>query len=204
MGYLLLTDVFVNKGFNDNPAIKFADSGKAAFFQVSERVYDKKAENEHRYINYDIKVFDSLIDRIKKMGLKEGSRVHLVGRMDEETWQEDGTNKTRRKKVVILENIDYGYLPKDNGNGNGNGGGQSSGGQNGNANGGGQNQNGYGNPGMGAAPPQYGQPPQYPQGAMPPYQQPMPQQGQMPQNFTGYAPYDPNGNGGNPYFNNQG
>lgn len=208
MSVLVLNDVFVNKGYNNEAAIKFGEKGTSAYFQVSERVYDKSSENNHKYINYDVKVFDPLVKRIKDMGLKEGSRIHMVGRIDEESWEDSETKKTRRKKVVILDKIDYGYLPKEaieNGNGGQNGGG----GQNGYGNGG-QNGNGYnggqganGNPNMGAMPQQqYGQmPPQYQQGAAPGYQQPMPQQGQMPQNFTGYENFGPNGNGGNPYFN---
>lgn len=209
MSTVMLTDVFVNKGFENDPAIRVSESGKAASFQVGERVYDKKAENDHRYINYDVKAFGEMIERIKKMGLKEGSRVHLVGRLDEESWNDKETGKGRRKLVIILEKIDYGYLPKENNGGQNAGGGGQNGYGAGGQNGGGQNgynggygsQGGYAGPAQGM-PVQNGQMPQ--QGAMPNYQQPMPQQGQMPQGFTGYENYGQNNGGGNPYFGNQG
>lgn len=202
MNKIILTDCVVSKGFDNNPAVKFSEKSEAAFFTIGKRVYDKNAENNHRYINFDVKAFGELSERIRKMDMKEGSYIHLTGRIDEETWEDKDTKKTRRKTVIILDEIEYTYSGnKDNQNGGGKtGGGQNGNGQNGNGNGYPGAQGGYGNPGMGAMPPQYQQGGQYPQQMPQQFPQQMPQQGQMPQNFTGFENFSGNGNNGNPYF----
>lgn len=204
-----LSDVFVNKGYGDDPAVRFSEKSDA-FFAIGKSVYDAKAENNRRYINFDVKAFGDLGARIKKMDVKAGSRLNITGRLDQESWDDKDTGKKRTKTVLILETVEFGFVSKEGQNGaNGN-----AGGQNGSPNGGGNGydgQNGYGNPGVGASPQQGAMPPQYTQmpqqypqqlGTAPDYQQqPMPQQGQMPQGFTGYENFGQNGNGGNPYFN---
>lgn len=114
------TEVVVSKGFNDKPALRFSEDGSSVRFRIGKRVYDKRAEDNHRWININIKAFGELCERIKKMNLAEGSFIHVEGRYDEDVWEDNGT--TNRVPVIILTDIEYSY----SGNGNGKTGGKPS------------------------------------------------------------------------------
>lgn len=191
---MIVTDAVVSKGFDNNPAIRFynGENGfQSATFRIGKRVYDSKAEKNHRWINLTVKGFGEVCERIKKMKLKEGSFINLIARYDEETW-DDNSGEKRTAPVLYLDEIEY---CSSGGNGQKNGQGSASG------SGAGVGTPAAGASGTGPAPsaPQ-GQPyppipqgmpyPGAPQGA--PYGQP-PQAGaaqqmppSMPGNFTGF------------------
>ena len=102
------SDVVVSKGYQNTPAIKFSEKGDFVRFRVGQKVYDPRAENNHRWINITVKCFDaSLVDRIRKMGLKEGSFINLTGRYDEDVWEDDETKEKRSMPCVILDDLEY-------------------------------------------------------------------------------------------------
>lgn len=103
---VLMTGVMISKGYQDEPAIKTSDSGKAVWFRVGKKVYDPQAKDNRRWINLDIKGFNNMVERIQKMQLKEGVYVNIRGRLDEDVW-EDSSGATRKKLVVIAEDIEY-------------------------------------------------------------------------------------------------
>ena len=109
----IITGAVISKGYDDAPAIKYSDSGKAVFFRIGKRVYDSQAEDNHRWINLSIKGFGDMPERVKKMQLKESSFVNIRGRLDEDVW-EDKNGNTRRSIVVVAEDIEYaGGSPKE-------------------------------------------------------------------------------------------
>jgi len=102
------TDVIVSKGYDNSSALKFSDDEKVVRFRIGKKVYDKNAENNQRWINFAVKGFGPIVERIKKMQLKEGSLIHLTGKLDEESWVVDQeTGATKSQPVIILEDIDY-------------------------------------------------------------------------------------------------
>ena len=101
----IITSAVISKGFGSNPAIWFSESGKCARFKVGCKIFDKQAENNTRWINFSIKAFGPMAERISKMGLKEGSYVNLSGRPDEDVWDDKGT--TKRQPIIVLEEIEY-------------------------------------------------------------------------------------------------
>jgi single-stranded DNA-binding protein len=107
MNKLILTNAVISKGFGTQPAIRFSEKGSGARFKIGQRIYDPHAENNTRWLNLSVKAFGALAERISKMGLKAGSCVTLVGRLDEDIWEEDGT--TKRQYVFILDEIEYAY-----------------------------------------------------------------------------------------------
>ncbi len=114
---VLATDVVISKGFNNNPALRFSEQGDNVRFRIGKKVYDTRAENNTRWVNVAVKAFGDVCERIKKMQLKEGSFVHLSGRLDEETWTDNDTQEQKSQTVIILEEIEYasgGSKPKDN------------------------------------------------------------------------------------------
>lgn len=119
---LFATNAVISKGYNGAPALKFSDKGTGAFFQVGHRVYDAREDNT-RWVNLQVKAFNNLCERIKKMQLKEGSYVNIVGHLDEDIWQDSTTNERKRRLVVILDDIEFASSnsgkSKDNNNSSG-------------------------------------------------------------------------------------
>lgn len=102
------TDVIVSKGYENQDAVRFTEDGSGVRFRIGKKVYDKNAENNQRWINFAVKGFGPVVERIKKMQLKEGSFIHITGRLDEETWVADQTTgATKSQTVIVLEDIDY-------------------------------------------------------------------------------------------------
>ena len=96
-------------------------------FRIGKKVYDPHAENDSRWINLPVKAFNGVCERIKKMQLKEGDHVifsryggtdlkhegveytimNLIGRLDEDSWEDKDTKETRKMMVIILDDIEY-------------------------------------------------------------------------------------------------
>lgn len=110
------TQVVISKGYDNNAAIKFSENGDSVRFRIGKKVYDPNAENNARWINISVKGFGAVCERIRKMQLKEGSFVNLLGRLDEDTWTDQQTNEKRSAMVIILDDIEYasGGGKKDN------------------------------------------------------------------------------------------
>ena len=173
----IITNAVVSKGYDGAAPFRYSENKNAVQFKIGYRVYDKNAKDNQRYINLAVKAFGGLCERIEKMQLKESSHINIIGRMDEERWEDNGQQHSRF--IIIAEEIEYsGSGTKPNGNGNGTG----------DAGSAPQTQNGQGQP---PAPPQsqqaapQGHPPQNPQNGS-----------GMPSNFTGYENYGEE----NPFF----
>lgn len=101
------TEAVVSKGYENAPAVKFGEKGDSARFRVGWKVYDPRAENKSRWVNISVKAFGPLCERIRKMKLKECSRISLIGRLDEDSWTDERTGEVKNSKVIILEDIEY-------------------------------------------------------------------------------------------------
>lgn len=112
------SDVVVSKGYQNAPALKFSEKGDFVRFRVGQKVYDPRAEDNHRWVNITVKCFDpSLIDRIRKMGLKESSFIDLSGRYDEDVWEDEETKEKRSMPCVILDDLEFSGGGKRSGDG---------------------------------------------------------------------------------------
>lgn len=112
------SDVVVSKGYQNAPALKFSEKGDFVRFRVGQKVYDPRAEDNHRWINLTVKCFDaSLVDRIRKMGLKEGSFISLSGRYDEDVWEDEESREKRSMPVIILDELEFSGGGKRSGDG---------------------------------------------------------------------------------------
>ena len=102
------SDVVVSKGYQNTPALKFSEKGDFVRFRVGQKVYDPRAEDNHRWINLTVKCFDpALVDRIRKMQLKDGSFINLSGRYDEDVWEDEESKEKRSMPCVILEDLEF-------------------------------------------------------------------------------------------------
>ncbi len=102
------SEVVVSKGYQNTPAVKFSEKGDFVRFRVGAKVYDARAEEKHRWVNITVKCFNSsLIERIRSMQLKEGSFINLMGRYDEDTWEDEETKEKHSMPVIILEDLEY-------------------------------------------------------------------------------------------------
>lgn len=112
------SNVVVSKGYQNAPALKFSDKGDFVRFRVGQKVYDPRAEDNHRWVNLTVKCFDAaLVDRIRKMGLKEGSFISLSGRYDEDVWEDEQTKEKRSIPVIILDELEFSGGGKRTGDG---------------------------------------------------------------------------------------
>ena len=116
------TQVVISRGYDNKPAISITrgnDSAASVRFRIGKKVYDPKAENNTRWLNYSVKGFGPIVDRIEKMQLKEGSFINIEARLDEDTWEDQTTKEKKSCPVLILDEIEY--APgggKSNSNGN--------------------------------------------------------------------------------------
>lgn len=102
------TNAVISKGYNGAAAIRFSETGDSARFRIGKKVYDNRVEGNHRWINFTVKVLDArLCERIKKMQLKEGSYVNLIGKLDEDVWTDEETKEEKRATVIILDELEY-------------------------------------------------------------------------------------------------
>lgn len=115
---IFASNVVVSKGYQNAPALKFSEKGDFVRFRVGQKVYDPRAEDNHRWINLTVKCFDaSLVDRIRKMGLKEGSFISLSGRYDEDVWEDEESHEKRSMPVIILDELEFSGGGKRSGDG---------------------------------------------------------------------------------------
>lgn len=103
----IATDVVISKGFDGAPALKFSENGESVRFRIGKKVYDTRAENNTRWVNLSVKAFGPICERIKKMQLKESSFVNILGRLDEDVWEDATTHEKKSAMVVILDEIEY-------------------------------------------------------------------------------------------------
>lgn len=101
------TQVVVSKGYDGAPALRFSEKGDSVRFRIGKKVYDPHAENDSRWVNLSVKAFNGICERIKKMQLKEGSYINLIGRLDEDSWTDSRTGEEKSAMVIILDDIEY-------------------------------------------------------------------------------------------------
>lgn len=112
---VVATNVVVSKGYGENPALKFSDNGENVRFRIGHKVYDSKAEDNTRWLNMTVKAFNGVCERIKKMKIKEGSYINILGHLDEDTWTDPTTKEKKSMMVVILDDIEYASMGGGNG-----------------------------------------------------------------------------------------
>ena len=105
---VIATDVVISKGYDGAPALKFTESGESVRFRIGKKVYDTRAENNARWMNISVKAFGPVCERIKKMQLKESSFINILGRLDEDIWEDSVTHEKKSAMVIILDEIEFG------------------------------------------------------------------------------------------------
>lgn len=111
---MIVTDAVVSKGFEGAPALRFYDpteggGSSSVRFRIGKRVYDSRCDGNHRYVNIGVKAFGEACERIKKMKLKEGSYINIIGRYDEDNWTDQTTHEKKSAPVLIVDEIEYCY-----------------------------------------------------------------------------------------------
>lgn len=113
----IVTNARINKGYGNNPAISFSESGKFCHFQIGFSVYDT-TDKKTKWINLPCRAFNSrgkLVERIQQQGWGEGTTVNLHLEVDSNEF----TGKDNKKKTEVVFNVlDFDYpipnKPKEN------------------------------------------------------------------------------------------
>ena len=98
---VIATDVVISKGYDGAPALKFSENGESVRFRIGKKVYDTRAENNTRWVNLSVKAFGPVCERIKKMQLKESSFINILGRLDEDVWEDSTTHEKRSRQGCV-------------------------------------------------------------------------------------------------------
>lgn len=108
---LLATGAVISKGYDGKPPLRFHDTeqGPIVRFRIGKTVFDSRCQDNRRWININAKATGAVCERIRKMKLKEGDCVNVIGCYDEETMKSEGGQKPRKFPLVIVEEIEYCY-----------------------------------------------------------------------------------------------
>ena len=99
---VIITNAVVSKGYDKNPALNFSENGKSVRFRIGKGLYDPNAENNTRWLNKTVKAFDSVCERIKKMQLKEGSRINITGNLTLDVWTDNDSKEEKSAEAIII------------------------------------------------------------------------------------------------------
>ena len=108
---MLVTGAVISKGFNGAEAMRYSENTEtpSVRFRIGVRVYDKRAENNYRYVNIGVKAFNGLVSRVRDMKLDAGTYVNICGRYDEDVWEDQATHEKKTAPVLIIDDIEYSY-----------------------------------------------------------------------------------------------
>jgi hypothetical protein len=97
----LVTDAVISKGYGGAPAFHSSEDGRMLSFKIGCKVYDKRADKETRWVNFNVNAFDDLAERVRRMNLKEGSHINVMGNFDMKPWvnRETGDHQSRQHRV---------------------------------------------------------------------------------------------------------
>ena len=115
MNVVTITRAIVCNGFNGESAIRFSKTAageKTCQFKVGEEVYDSRAENKKRYINWRVRAYGSVAERIEKMKLSPMGRINLIGRLDMYSFT-DENDKKHEQMYIIINELEYASPPKE-------------------------------------------------------------------------------------------
>jgi len=106
---MIVTNAVVSKGYSGADALRFSQNGenKSVRFRIGVSVYDKTADNNRRYVNITAKAFNGACSRIDGMKLDSGMYVNIIGRFDEETWEDQATHEKKSAPVLIVDDIEF-------------------------------------------------------------------------------------------------
>ena len=110
----LVTDAVISKGYGGAPAFHSSEDGRMLSFKIGCKVYDKRADKETRWVNFNVNAFDDLAERVRRMNLKEGSHINVMGNFDMKPWVNRETGEITTWPTIRAVNIEYAAsaLPK--------------------------------------------------------------------------------------------
>lgn len=107
----VVTDAVISKGYGGAPAFHSSEDGRMLSFKIGCKVYDKRADKETRWVNFNVNAFDDLAERVKKMNLKEGSHINVMGSFDMRPWVNRETGEITTWPTIRAINIEYAASP---------------------------------------------------------------------------------------------
>lgn len=79
---IILPDAIVSKGYNGAPAVRFSEDGTRASASVGYPSYAKDAPNNTKWNNFHVMFPQGMLDKVRRMKLKEYSHITLAGEYD--------------------------------------------------------------------------------------------------------------------------
>jgi single-strand DNA-binding protein len=103
--------ITVTGNLTADPEIQFFDSGtaKATFSIADNRVWTDNGEKKEQVSYYDIHAWRYLAEDVARV-LTKGARVTVVGRLEQQTWNDKTTGDKRSKIVIIADQVSLGLI----------------------------------------------------------------------------------------------
>lgn len=104
---IILPDAVVSKGYNGAPAVRFFEGDTGASVSVGCPVYAKNAPNNTKWLNFYVLFPQTMVEKIRRMKLKEYSHVTLAGEYD--LWErvDKSTGEIRPTPSLRAFHIEY-------------------------------------------------------------------------------------------------
>lgn len=117
---IILSKVGISPSKKDGEAAiryEVTTTGKPkASFRGFKSVYDSHAENNTRWLNFNFEAYGDVVEKMKKMGLKEKSFINMIGHIDQSSYKDTAGNSRMFEKIVI-DHIEYAQMAKAAGSG---------------------------------------------------------------------------------------
>lgn len=82
-----------------------------ATFRGFKSVYDSKAENNTRWLNYNFEAYGDVVEKMRKMSLKEKSFINIIGHLDQASYKDESGNSRVYEKIVV-DHVEYAQMAK--------------------------------------------------------------------------------------------
>ena len=82
-----------------------------ASFRGFKTAYDAKAENKTKWLHFNLEAYGDVVEKMKKMGLKEKSFINVIGHLDQSTYKDEKGMSHMFEKIVI-DHIEYAQMAK--------------------------------------------------------------------------------------------
>ena len=117
--YVVEQKAVVCKGYDNNEALKFSETGESVCFRVSIPLYDANAEDKTYWENATLKAYGSVCEEIKRLGVKAGDCISYIGKKIVGTFP-DSEGEIKKKVFIKLLEVNFAYSGSGKRNNSGN------------------------------------------------------------------------------------
>lgn len=104
---ITLTNAVVSKGYNGASPVRYIREDEGALMGVGYAKYDKNAPNNTRWLNFDVFFPREMVERVRRMNIKEYSRLTITGDFDVRGKVDKNTGEIREYLTIKAHEVEY-------------------------------------------------------------------------------------------------